>query len=285
MDRDRELEASFSFGGQEFSPATAGSCDEEDDDSDDQYIEIALERPVNGHNPDDGSNQSEFFISFSSSSSDPFLQLPNCGLACADTVDCIGTDLSDAVTASLSASSSATSASSLSLSSADTRRRTTEPNVKAQKTIKRRLLNSLLSNREASTEMVSKNRKETTNDGGVLMKFLIKCRSMNIRAILASFMKPYQFIYSSHHGNTTSSSGQKKMMNRTSQSLKKPFDMNLDAMRGVLEAVSSRLSSKDSKTKNSPSATKAISIQQGYQIENTSIQAAIAHCKRSFGQE
>ncbi|XP_044473159.1 uncharacterized protein LOC123201637 [Mangifera indica] len=278
MNRDPELEASFSFSGQNFSPAMAGSGDEEDDD-DDQYIEIALERPVNGDNPDAGSNQSELRLSFSSSSI-PFLRLPNCGLACANTV----TDFSDAVTTRLSTSSSATSASSLSLSSADGRRRTREPNVKAQKTIKRRLLNSLLSNQEASSEMVNKTRKGTTNDGGALMKFLIKCRSMNIQAILASFMKPYQFIYSSHHSNTSSSSGKKTKMNRASQSLKKPFDMNLDAMRGVLEAMSSRLSSKDRKTKNSPSATKS-SIQQGCQVENNSIQAAIAHCKRSFGQE
>ncbi|KAJ0088822.1 hypothetical protein Patl1_31622 [Pistacia atlantica] len=123
-------------------------------------------------------------------------------------------------------------------------------------------------------------------------------------------MKPYQFIYSPNHqpSNTTGSSGRQteKMKRspkennnnnlRTSQSLKKPFDkwlvqrskafdINLDAIRGVLEAMSSSLSCRDRKPKNSPSATQS-SIQQGYgyPIENNSIQAAIAHCKRSFGQ-
>ncbi|KAJ0030304.1 hypothetical protein Pint_14159 [Pistacia integerrima] len=71
----------------DFSPALAAFFDEEDC-NDDQYIEIALERPMNGDHPDDGSNQLEFCISFSSSV--PFLQLPNCGLARADTMDSIG---------------------------------------------------------------------------------------------------------------------------------------------------------------------------------------------------
>ncbi|KAJ0027659.1 hypothetical protein Pint_35150 [Pistacia integerrima] len=371
MNRDPELEASFSFSGQDFSPALAAFSDEEDG-NDDQYIEIALERPINGDHPDDGSNQLEFCISFSSSV--PFLQLPNCGLARADTVDSIGsvdssvpflpncglaradtvdstatvdsigTEFSDAVTTPVSTSSSSTSASTLGFSSADTRRRTREPAAKAQKTIKRRvqfrsvnrLLNSLLSNPAASSEIVNKKdatsdrescsnhhelvvqsrkgtkitKTTTTTNGGIIMKFLIKCRSINIRPILTSFMKPYQFIYSPNHqpSNTTSSSGRQteKMKRspkennnnnlRTSQSLKKPFDkwlvqrskafdINLDAIRGVLEAMSSSLSCRDRKPKNSPSATQS-SIQQGYgyPIENNSIQAAIAHCKRSFGQ-
>ncbi|KAJ0088823.1 hypothetical protein Patl1_31623 [Pistacia atlantica] len=71
----------------DFSPALAAFSDEEDG-NDDQYIEIALERPMNGDHPDDGSNQLEFCISFSSSV--PFLQVPSCGLARADTVDSIG---------------------------------------------------------------------------------------------------------------------------------------------------------------------------------------------------
>ncbi|KAJ0084192.1 hypothetical protein Patl1_30009 [Pistacia atlantica] len=156
MNRDPELEASFSFGGQDFSPALAAFSDEEDG-NDDQYIEIALERPMNGDHPDDGSNQLEFCISFSSSV--PFLQLPNCGLARADTVDSIGsvdssvpflpicglarantvdsiatidsigTEFSDVVTTPLSTSSSSTSASTLGFSSTDTRRRSRNEKV------------------------------------------------------------------------------------------------------------------------------------------------------------
>lgn len=165
LNRDLKLEASFSFSGQDFSRAVTVVSDdfEEEEVNDDQYIEIALERHVNGHHLDDGTSL-EFRISFSSSV--PFLQLHNCGLELnrADTVESIGTEFSDAVTTPLSTSSS-TSASALSSSSNDTRCRTRETAAKAQKTVRRRVVqfrsfnrlrNSLLANPAASSETVSK---------------------------------------------------------------------------------------------------------------------------------
>lgn len=67
------------------------------------------------------------------------------------------------------------------------------------------------------------------------------------------------------------------------------LEVNLDAIKGVLEAISISFGRKDKKTKCCPNSIKSSPIHQRFPSENykmaatdNSIQAAIAHCKRSF---
>jgi hypothetical protein len=156
-----------------------------------------------------------------------------------------------------------------------------------------------------------KGSKETAmNSSGIVMKFLVKFRTLRIRTLLASFMKSRQEINFPR--------GKKNI--GAYQTLIKPFDKwlvrkgqgsssnsnnpfgngdrsrvmekNLDAIRGVLEAMSTSVGGKDRKSKSCPSSTKSSPTHLGFSsgdqnhkicAQDNSIQAAIAHCKRSFG--
>ncbi|KAK1562653.1 hypothetical protein Q3G72_015400 [Acer saccharum] len=319
MCRDPELEASFSFSGYDL--ITNSSDDLCDDD--DQYIEIELQQPrSNKHHEyydDDGLDLDlELRISFSSSKSVPnFLQLSynnNHGsLSRIPTVDSLCSDSIETVTTpSYSASSSTLSCSS----PADTYWAAASPTTSTQPPSKRkvqfravnRILGSFLSIPRTPSEIAEKSQQVSihtrtspkitkTTSGGIMMKLLIKCRSINIRTLLASMVKPYQIIINNTPLQSSRGQNKKKkwLVQRDHNNIINGDDddhqrssrvfemMNMDAIRGVLESMSitSLARRRDNKIKQSISSSP---IKAGGNPTDNSIQSAIAHCKTSFGQ-
>ncbi|KAM7272326.1 hypothetical protein ACFE04_026989 [Oxalis oulophora] len=132
--------------------------------------------------------------------------------------------------------------------------------------------------------------RKSSNTSGTMMKFLIKFRSMNLGALIASFMKPPQQVFS----------GCKRRENSKSL-IKSPFVVSLrgqngsGGVRGMLGLVGSKFD-KTARILKGNSSSKSSPIHQGTRSSSTtpstdpsklyarenSIQAAIAHCKTSF---
>ncbi|KAK3212852.1 hypothetical protein Dsin_017558 [Dipteronia sinensis] len=316
MYRDPELEASFSFSGYDL---ITNSPDDLCDD-DDQYIEIELQQPrSNKHHEyydDHGLDLDlEFRISFSSSKSVPnFLQLSynnnNGALSRTTTVDSLGSDSIETVTTPSSSTLSCSSSADTYWAAASPTTSTQPPSKwKVQFRAVNRLLSSFLSIPRTPSEMEEKSQQVSiytrtlqkitkTTSGGIMMKLLIKCRSINIRTLLSSLVKPYQIII--NNAPLQSSGGQNKKKKKwlvqrdhnniingdddDHQRSSRVFEMmNMDAIRGVLESMSitSLGRRRDNKIKQSISSSP---IKAGGNPTDNSIQSAIAHCKTSFGQ-
>ncbi|KAK2656587.1 hypothetical protein Ddye_009639 [Dipteronia dyeriana] len=332
MYRDPELEASFSFNGYDLVTNSSDdlcvfsdTCNDGDDD--DQYIEIELRQPrSNAHHEyyddddDDGLDLDlELRISVSSSKSvTNSLQLSdnnnNGALSRTTTVDSLGSDSIETVT---TPSSSTLSSSS----SADTYWAAASPTTSTKRKVQfravNRLLSSFLSIPRTPSQKAEKSQQVSihtrtlpkitkTTSGGIMMKLLIKCRSINIETLLASLVKPYQIII--NNAPLQSSGGQNKKKTKKKkrwlvqrdhnniingdgddhhhhhQRSSRVFEMmNMDAIRGVLESMSitSLGRRRDNKIKQSISSGP---IKAGGNPTDNSIQSAIAHCKTSFGQ-
>ncbi|KAM1749313.1 hypothetical protein ACFX12_010196 [Malus domestica] len=167
-----------------------------------------------------------------------------------------------------------------------------------------------------------------TSINGGLMKFLFKFRAMNLGALVASFVKPRQVAcddddphQSQNINRRCKNKKSKESSSSTLQSLvqKKQgkssttknsseavgggdksrvlFETNLSAVRGVLEAIGTSMSTgigrKERRTRSCQSSIKSSPIHQGFTSDDhsnkvylytreTSIRAAIAHCKTSF---
>ncbi|KAA8517607.1 hypothetical protein F0562_015081 [Nyssa sinensis] len=145
----------------------------------------------------------------------------------------------------------------------------------------------------------------TAASNGSVMKFLVKFRSINFHSMLASVVKGRQL--NSPGGSSQqkkrrseakpvqrnrgeSTTNNKKSMGNEEKS--RVLEINLDAIRGVLEAVTMNINRRKGKqTKSCPSSIKSSPTHGGvptdqskiYATEN-SVQAAIDHCKTSFGQ-
>lgn len=131
------------------------------------------------------------------------------------------------------------------------------------------------------------------------MKFFMKFKSKNFRALLASMVKPQQFVNDGVKKNRSEEILQRNRSqvtpwNRSLVQMEKGknrgFEMKMDAIRGVMESISTSFGRNDRKTRSCPGTTKSSPIHHGYTRESkvmcrdSSIQAAIAHCKRSFAQ-
>ncbi|GKV04280.1 hypothetical protein SLEP1_g16456 [Rubroshorea leprosula] len=134
---------------------------------------------------------------------------------------------------------------------------------------------------------------------GVIMKFFMKFKSKNFQALLASMVKPQQF---GDYGVKKTRSeeilernwGQVTPWNRSLVQMEKGknrgFEIKMDAIQRVMESMSTSFGRNDRKTRSCPGSAKSSPIHHGYTTESkvmcrdSSIQAAIAHCKRSLGQ-
>ncbi|KAJ4832518.1 hypothetical protein Tsubulata_000076, partial [Turnera subulata] len=158
--------------------------------------------------------------------------------------------------------------------------------------------------------------KLTSN--GIMMKFLIKFRSLKLRTLLASFIKTCQVNNSSSQEKSPTNVGKryyneefnpyqrsaKSLQQKSGQGKINPdnyklfekgdersrmLEMNLDTgVKGVMEAVTTSLGCRDRRAKSCPSSIKSSPFHQGlpsqtYSTADNSIQAAIAHCKKSLG--
>ncbi|KAF8397079.1 hypothetical protein HHK36_015986 [Tetracentron sinense] len=152
-----------------------------------------------------------------------------------------------------------------------------------------------------------KTSKIATAINGGIMKFLIKFRSLKIRFKLVK--PPHQLVISSQSNRNSDRMSEDTLHNH--RRAMKPFDkwktksnkalgnyggksrvmeINVDAIKGVVEAMSlSIIGRKGKETKSCPSSIKSSPVHRGVPSENrtyareNSVQAAIAHCKRSFG--
>lgn len=174
----------------------------------------------------------------------------------------------------------------------------------------------------------SKNTTAILNGAGGITRFFIKFRAIKVRNLVASFVKPLQVISSqgkSEHKKKRS----KEIIQYYQRRLTKPFDkwtvqrnhqgndcnnnnnnnnkstsfgggekyysrvleINLDPIRGVLEAVSMGIGGKDRQTRSCPTSIKSSPLHRAtfpseskVHTTDNSIEAAIAHCKTSFAQ-
>lgn len=174
----------------------------------------------------------------------------------------------------------------------------------------------------------SKNTTAVLNGAGGITRFFIKFRAIKVRNLVASFVKPLQVISSqgkSEHKKKRS----KEIIDQYYQRLIKPFDkwtvqrnhqgngcnnnnkkdikstsfgggekyysrvleINLDPIRGVLEAVSMGIGRRDRQTRSCPTSIKSSPLHRAtlpseskVHTTDNSIEAAIAHCKTSFSQ-
>ncbi|KAJ6395155.1 hypothetical protein OIU77_020421 [Salix suchowensis] len=146
-------------------------------------------------------------------------------------------------------------------------------------------------------------RETATNSSGIMTRFLVKFQTLKIRTLLASVMKSCQ---------ETSFPREKKNIG-TYQKLMKPFDKWLVRKgqgsrsssnkpfgngeksgvveKNVVDAMSTPVGGKDGKSTSCPTSTKSSPTHQAFSggdqdhkicAKDNSIQAAIAHCKRSF---
>lgn len=167
------------------------------------------------------------------------------------------------------------------------------------------------------------------------MKLFFKFRAMNLGTLAASFVKPRKVVCPPDQEYCHVTNGRRKNKKLKAQSstvqnqkklVKKPLEkcfvqkkqgrrgikmdsspeigggeksrvleINLNAVRGVLEAIGSSMSTgvnrKEGRTRSCPSSIKSSPIHKGFTVDQskvyareTSIQAAIAHCKFSFEQ-
>lgn len=154
----------------------------------------------------------------------------------------------------------------------------------------------------------------TTMSGGI-MKLFIKFRTMKVRTLLATFMKSRQVISSPGSSDHKKKKSKERLVKPSDKWLiqrnqeqgrninkdnekslpigeKYPrvLEINLDAIKGAVEAISMGVGRKNRQTRSCPTSIKSSPLHNGFPSENksysreTSIQAAIAHCKRSFGQ-
>lgn len=169
---------------------------------------------------------------------------------------------------------------------------------------------------------VARSRKATnmrSSINGGIMKLLFKFRAMNLGALVASVVKPRQ-VACDDRGRSKKKTkskksvlkpsldkwmGQKKQGKRKGseegegeEKYSRVLEINLGAVRGVLEAIGNSMSTgigrKDRRTRSCPSSIKSSPIHKGFASDErnkvyvyareTSIQAAIAHCKTSFEQ-
>ncbi|KAL6335972.1 hypothetical protein AAG906_003597 [Vitis piasezkii] len=260
------MDESFSFTCCDFS-------DDEGDDKDDDesYIEIALE-PLPTKDDDD----LKLRVSFSSSR-DPLKEL---------FVDQVLLSSDASSSSSLSSSSSSKSRGSELITSglSGTNSKSNNSTRRVQFSAINRVLNAFVSSSRVpsseETDRIDENRrlasaesrkasKVTTAINGSITKILIKFRSIKIRPMLTSFVKPRQV-----KGNKVKS----QEMSSTIWSHRKLIKP-LDNRTRVLEAISNMSIGGRSKQTKTKTKTKSCRFDQ----EN-SVQAAIAHCKRSFGQ-
>ncbi|XP_050382857.1 uncharacterized protein LOC126799658 [Argentina anserina] len=150
---------------------------------------------------------------------------------------------------------------------------------------------------------------KTTVNGGI-MKCFFKLRAMNLGTLVASFVKSRKVVCSPDQVYCHYPNGERKLKKLQAQSTlqnQKPSEkflvkqqqkrvkMDLNAVRGVLEAIGSSMSTgvnrKERRTRSCPSSIKSSPIHKEFGgdqskvlARETSIQAAIAHCKFSFEQ-
>ncbi|KAJ9185523.1 hypothetical protein P3X46_005150 [Hevea brasiliensis] len=156
----------------------------------------------------------------------------------------------------------------------------------------------------SSTRKPSNITTTTKINSGMMMKFFIKFRALKLRTLLASFLKASQAKSSTDKGKTREEStlwtynqslvDKGSLQERKQGERSRALELNLDAIRGVLEGMSigSLLRKDRRRTKSCPGSTKSSPIHQRFPSEtykisssavtDNSIQAAIAHCKRSF---
>ncbi|GLT41696.1 hypothetical protein SLA2020_157400 [Shorea laevis] len=141
--------------------------------------------------------------------------------------------------------------------------------------------------------------KKNRSSRGVIMKFFMKFKSKNFQALLASMVKPQQFgdngvqktrseeILQRNWSQVTPSNRSLVQMEKGKN---RGFEIKMDAIQRVMESMSTGFGRNDKKTRSCPGSAKSSPIHQGYARESkvmcrdSSIQAAIAHCKRSLGQ-
>ncbi|KAL6337794.1 hypothetical protein AAG906_039760 [Vitis piasezkii] len=319
MDTSNSQDGYYSDMDESFSFTCCDFSDDEGDDKDDDesYIEIALE-PLPTKDDDD----LKLRVSFSSSR-DPLKEL---------FVDQVLLSSDASSSSSLSSSSSSKSLGSELITSglSGTNSKSNNSTRRVQFSAINRVLNAFVSSSRVpsseETDRIDENRrlasaesrkasKVTTAINGSITKILIKFRSIKIRPMLTSFVKPRQVkgnkvksqemstIWSHRKlikplDNRTVGEGRgdcRRKKTKTSAAM----DINMEAIRGVLEAISSmsiggrsKQTKTKTKTKSCPGSIKCSPINErgvadresrGYTREN-SVQAAIAHCKRSFGQ-
>ncbi|KAG5243201.1 suppressor protein [Salix suchowensis] len=158
----------------------------------------------------------------------------------------------------------------------------------------------------SSTTKGSKSTAMSSN--GIMMKFLIKFRALKIRTLLASLMKSCQLTNPFDKWNalkeqgttTTTTTSRSSSSNVHSNNLfgngerSRVLEMKMDTVRGVLEAIrtGNGIGRDNRKFQSCPCTTKSSPIHHGFSgddsqnhkicAKDNSIQAAIAHCKRSF---
>ncbi|KAJ6362741.1 hypothetical protein OIU78_003024 [Salix suchowensis] len=167
----------------------------------------------------------------------------------------------------------------------------------------------------SSTTKGSKSTAMSSN--GIMMKFLIKFRALKIRTLLASLMKSCQVINSPQEmmnigthrkltnpfdkwnalkeQGTTTTTSLSSSSNVHSSERSRVLEMKMDTVRGVLEAIrtGNSIGRDDRKFQSCPCTTKSSPIHHGFSgdddnqnhkicAKDNSIQAAIAHCKRSI---
>lgn len=179
-----------------------------------------------------------------------------------------------------------------------------------------------------NTRKTSKSTNTTAMNGGITRWFIVKFQAIKVRNLLASFAKPRQVISSQGNSSGRTTDQHKKKRSKEIiqyyQRLIKPFDkwidqrsnqgnrdiknslrgggerysrvleINLDPIRGVLEAVSMSMGigSKDRQTRSCPTSIESSPVHRGtfpsgskLHTGENSIEAAIAHCKTSFAQK
>ncbi|XP_025015329.1 uncharacterized protein LOC8271689 isoform X2 [Ricinus communis] len=159
----------------------------------------------------------------------------------------------------------------------------------------------------ASRKNVPKIATTTMSSTGMLMNFFVKLRVSKLKTLLASFLKASQTNSGRHKGKKPeetfrtnyrnlinpidkgSAAAERKQGNGEKSRM---LELNLDAIKEyVLEAMSiTSLGRRDRRTKSCPVSTKSSPIHLRSMSESNkmsatenSIQAAIAHCKRSLG--
>lgn len=323
MDTSNSQDGYYSDMDESFSFTCCDFSDDEGDDKDDDesYIEIALE-PLPTKDDDD----LKLRVSFSSSRvplKELFVdQVPTHQVL-------LSSDASSSSSLSSSSSSKSRGSELITSGLSGTNSKSNNSTRRVQFSAINRVLNAFVSSSRVpsseETDRIDENRrlassesrkasKVTTAINGSITKILIKFRSIKIRPMLTSFVKSRQVkgnkVKSQEMSSTIWSHRKliKPLDNRTvgegrgdcrrkKTKSSAAMDINMEAIRGVLEAISSmsiggRSKQTKTKTKSCPGSIKCSPINErgvadresrGYTREN-SVQAAIAHCKRSFGQ-
>ncbi|XP_050213079.1 uncharacterized protein LOC126664627 isoform X2 [Mercurialis annua] len=304
--RHPELEESFSFTScRDFNSSSSFSFfsdndDGEDDGGEESYIEIAFERP-DRFNKDD---EMELRISFSSLSAETKASLSSSNSSSLSTFT---------FSSSFTESQRSREVQSTEEAGCDFRVEKTVKG-KVQFPVVNRLVNTFVSSfrlspevnvGDAETKSPAANHLEiipsstkrrskittttTINTSGIMMNFFVKFRALKLKTLLASFLKASQ---TSPVGRKTEDRSIIKYRNRVKPVDKGPEKekkLNLEGIKGyMLEAMSSI--NRNTTTKSCPVSTESSPLHQRFLSESykmsasdNSIQAAIAHCKKSFG--